>query len=82
MATLHRRMSTCIGLVAASVLLVGIVDVDAGAARRPQDSTVDATQIPAHRDLLNEYCITCHNARTRTADLALDELDPIPRGSA
>ncbi len=75
MATLHRRMSTCIGLVAASVLLVGIVDVDAGAARRPQDSTVDATQIPAHRDLLNEYCITCHNARTRTADLALDELD-------
>ena len=75
MATLHRRMSTCIGLVAASVLLVGIVDVDAGTARRPQDSTVDAAQIPAHRDLLNEYCITCHNARTRTADLALDELD-------
>ncbi len=75
MATLHRRMSTCIGLVAASVLLAGIVDVDAGAARRPQDSTVDAGQIPAHRDLLNEYCITCHNARTRTADLALDELD-------
>ena len=75
MATLHRRMSTRVGLVAASVLLVGIVDVDAGAARRPQDSTVDAAQIPAHRDLLNDYCITCHNARTRTADLALDELD-------
>ena len=77
MATLHRRMSTCIGLVAASVLLVGIVDVDvdAGTARRLQDSTVDAAQIPAHRDLLNDYCITCHNARTRTADLALDELD-------
>ena len=75
MATLHRRMSTCFGLVAASVLLAGIVDAGAGAARRPQDSTVDAGQIPAHRELLNEYCIGCHNARTRTADLALDELD-------
>ena len=28
-----------------------------------------------HRDLLNRYCITCHNERLRTAELLLDHAD-------
>ena len=28
------------------------------------------------RALLNQYCITCHNQRAKTAGLALDQLDP------
>jgi hypothetical protein len=27
------------------------------------------------RTLLDQYCVTCHNSRVQTADLALDELD-------
>jgi hypothetical protein len=35
----------------------------------------DPPDVPAvHQSLLNDYCVACHNARTRTADLALDEL--------
>src|SRR5947207_9368181 len=28
------------------------------------------------RDVLNKYCVTCHNARMKTAGLLLDTLDP------
>jgi hypothetical protein len=28
-----------------------------------------------HRATLNQYCVTCHNARVRTGGLAIDELD-------
>ena len=34
------------------------------------------------RALLDRYCVTCHNARLRTADLALDTLDPGRVGAA
>ena len=30
--------------------------------------------VPA-RDILNKYCVTCHNARTKTAGLLLDAMD-------
>jgi catechol 2,3-dioxygenase-like lactoylglutathione lyase family enzyme/mono/diheme cytochrome c family protein len=38
----------------------------------------------AHQALVGKYCVSCHNARTRTADLALDGLDPAnaPRDAA
>ena len=37
-----------------------------------------ATQVPAGagaRATLDSYCVTCHNGRTRTADLSLEDLD-------
>jgi len=36
-----------------------------------------ATASPAadHRTLVNQYCVTCHNARLKTGGLALDDLD-------
>ena len=40
-----------------------------GAPRRPA-----AAQAP-HQALVGKYCVSCHNSRTRTADLALDALD-------
>jgi hypothetical protein len=43
-----------------------------GAAVR-HDASAD-TQQAAHQHLLNRYCITCHNQRTKTAGLALDTL--------
>ena len=29
-----------------------------------------------YRNLINTYCITCHNQKTKTAGLALDMMDP------
>jgi len=37
-----------------------------------QNTAPDAT---AQRALLDQYCVTCHNARLKTADLLLDQLD-------
>jgi hypothetical protein len=38
----------------------------------------DAQQVPAPQKpaLLNQYCITCHNQRLKTAGLLLDTMDP------
>ena len=30
----------------------------------------------APRELLNQYCVTCHNERLKTAGLLLDKMDP------
>jgi hypothetical protein len=35
----------------------------------------DAAAASPHRAMLNKYCVTCHNERTRTADLLLDKAD-------
>jgi mono/diheme cytochrome c family protein len=44
------------------------------ASPRParQDASPDSTQV---RATLDQYCVTCHNQRTRAAGLALDVLD-------
>ena len=41
-----------------------------------------ASTVSAHRALLDRYCVTCHNARLRTADLALDSHDLTDVGAA
>jgi len=39
--------------------------------------TAQAQAAPdSHRDTLNRYCVTCHNATLKTAGLLLDQLDP------
>ena len=34
-------------------------------------------EVGSVRAVLNRYCVTCHNARLRTAGLALDTMDPV-----
>ncbi|HEX5107206.1 MAG TPA: DUF1592 domain-containing protein [Vicinamibacterales bacterium] len=48
---------------------------NAAAPQRPASATAEA---PAseRRATLDRYCVTCHNQRSRTGGLALDELDP------
>ena len=54
-------------------LLLTLLAAPGGAlAAGQQAADADATEA---RALLDRYCITCHNARLRTADLALDEAD-------
>jgi mono/diheme cytochrome c family protein len=46
----------------------------AGVAR-PAAAAPAAADVAARRALLDQYCVTCHNARLKTANLLLDQLD-------
>ena len=38
-------------------------------------TTASAADVSTYRALLDQYCVTCHNARLKTANLLLDQLD-------
>ena len=63
-----RRM---VGIAASAALAVAA----AGVARAQPPETAPAEAASA-RAVLNRYCVACHNARTLTAGLALDAVDP------
>src|SRR5262245_16628053 len=44
-------------------------------AARPQARPAAAPDVSTQRALLDQYCVTCHNARAKTANLLLDQLD-------
>ena len=63
----HRRpvgSSACLVLALAAVV-----------ALPAQTSSQEATGASASRALLDRYCVTCHNERLRTGNLALDTTD-------
>src|SRR5437868_1404309 len=66
--TLRRRL--CLAGVVAGLLATGS-GVEAFQAR--------VTPAPVHnssaRELVNKYCVGCHNQKVRTADVALDTAD-------
>src|SRR5436190_24236598 len=45
----------------------------AAGAQRPSENT--AGTAAAERAVLDQYCVTCHNDRTRRANLSLEKLD-------
>jgi mono/diheme cytochrome c family protein len=47
------------------------------ASARPETAQAEGTDAapPDHQQLIARYCVTCHNQRARTGDLALDEAD-------
>src|SRR5688572_12098874 len=52
----------------------------AGSGRQPRASqpaqpSVAGPRTDSVRTTLDQYCVTCHNSRVKTADLALDDLD-------
>jgi mono/diheme cytochrome c family protein len=49
-----------------------------GAETQPahQSTRAPSTSAVPAREILDKYCVTCHNARTKTAGLLLDTLDP------
>ncbi len=58
------RLTTVIGIVAA---------LAAAGTQTPQAASGQApAAVPAPAAVLNQYCVTCHNARLRTAGLVLD----------
>ena len=54
------------------ILLVGIGSMHAAESQSPAPTPEDPS---LHRQALDRYCVTCHNEKLRTSNLALDELD-------
>jgi mono/diheme cytochrome c family protein len=69
----------CVRRTSTIVVLLGVwiaAEVHAGRAPTKQAEPRPNTTAPlTPRVLLDQYCITCHNERRRTAGLALDTLD-------
>jgi mono/diheme cytochrome c family protein len=64
-----------------ALLIASVLALPAGWAILHASSTQDAPARPANesaanaRVVVDRYCVTCHNQRTRTSDLALDGVD-------
>ena len=57
-----------------AVALVGAVHLQTTLAN-PQSLSPGPSHITQHRELLDRYCVTCHNVNLATADLLLDQAD-------
>src|SRR5712691_7268734 len=59
------------------VALIGIAMASVGClqAARQEPSSPSPASASAQRALLNRYCVTCHNAKLKTAGLMLDQMD-------
>ena len=68
-----------VGSVAVAVTLCVCLQAQTSAqpASRPQvaGSPTSPAAAPSPRRLVDQYCVTCHNERLKTADLRLDRLD-------
>jgi hypothetical protein len=67
-----RRLTSILALLVGGWIAAAASSVEIWAGQ-PQRSTSIAS--PAPQAILNQYCVTCHNQRLRTAGLALDTLD-------
>jgi mono/diheme cytochrome c family protein len=62
-------------VAAVAVAFAALTWSDAGSGLRAAQSQGTPSAIAQHKALIDQYCVTCHNQRTRTAGLALDSLD-------
>src|SRR5262249_45853066 len=74
------RKSSCaslswLSLAVAVVCLAGSGYVNARAAPNRAPAASSVPSIAPAGDLINRYCVTCHNSRLKTAGLTLDRLD-------
>ena len=69
-------VSTGIGIPRVPVDVLGwaAARLEAAGPQEPR-SSLTAPHASEPRDLLNRYCVTCHNERLQTAGLALDVVD-------
>ena len=55
--------------------LMAVVAALQAAPRQPIDNSGRAATLSDDREVLDRYCVTCHNSRLRTAGLTLDQMD-------
>ena len=67
-----------------AIAILGVIGIGClpAAAQEPANAAPSSTSTSTHRALLNQYCVTCHNERLRTADLTLDtaDINRVPEG--
>ena len=74
-----RRRSAIAGALLLGVLVGGLLQTPlegAGAGPARPAPAATATVAPPDAALVKQYCVGCHNNRTKTADLTLEGLDP------
>jgi cytochrome c5 len=74
-------------LLVAAVCVLLAAESQTGAASPAGSQRAPATPAPSspsarHKAVVDKYCVTCHNQRTKTADLALDTVDVANPGAA
>src|SRR5262245_1502584 len=62
-------------LVGGCAVFMSAALVSAQTAQRGPQSSVTAHNAATQRALIDQYCVGCHNSRTKTANLMLDQLD-------
>ena len=65
---MSKRLAACVPAV---LLLLPA----AARAAESASAEAEAASSAAHRTVLDRYCVTCHNDRTRTANLSLEGAD-------
>src|SRR5437868_2135040 len=74
--SMAKKLLACFGVVYVSAL---IVYAQSSAPSTPSSRTPAASPGPAptvaERALLDQYCVSCHNQRTKSGGLALDQVD-------
>jgi mono/diheme cytochrome c family protein len=66
-----RHAVGCITIASLGVVTLGLT----AQTVNPPASSTPVTDAAGERALLNQYCVTCHNQKLKTADLELDQLD-------
>jgi uncharacterized protein DUF1592/uncharacterized protein DUF1588/uncharacterized protein DUF1587/uncharacterized protein DUF1585/uncharacterized protein DUF1595 len=54
---------------------MAVVSAQSGPAAPPARAAIVPADPAGQRAIINQYCVPCHNARLKTANLLLDELD-------
>src|SRR3954467_1837085 len=66
------------GMAVLAALLVALVSASGFQGVRqeaPASTGTPAAAAPSQRELLNKYCVSCHNEKLKTANLMLDKMD-------
>ena len=67
-----KAMKTTWFVAAAAVAGIGFIALPV--ARSQQGAAKQASPLDAHRAMINAYCVGCHNAKLKTANLVLEGL--------
>ena len=62
-----------LGSVALGAAIAGMLS--SVAAQQPVRNAAAPSIVASHQATLQQYCVTCHNNRLKTGDLAIDQLD-------
>ena len=54
---------------------MAVVSAQSGPGTPPAKAAVTPADAAGQRAIINQYCVTCHNARLKTANLLLDQVD-------